>query len=132
MHHRMNRTSCRRGAAMVEFALILPVLVLILFGVIEFGRMVMVHQVLVNASREGARLAVLPGTTSAQVQNTIDGYMASAGITGHTATFPDPNTIPPGQSLTVSVSVPYEDVSWGGMYYLGDAELEADVVMRRE
>ena len=47
----------RTGAAVIEFAVIGPLLVLLILGVIEFGRMVMVQQILTNASREGARRA---------------------------------------------------------------------------
>lgn len=45
----------QRGAAAVKFAASAPVFVLLLFGMIEFGRMVMVQQMLTNATREGAR-----------------------------------------------------------------------------
>src|SRR5690606_32800631 len=48
----------RRGASAVEFALVAPIFVLFVFGMVEYGRMVMVQQVLTNASREGARRAV--------------------------------------------------------------------------
>ena len=53
----------RRGAAAVEFAVVAPIFLLLVFGMIEYGRMVMVQQVLTNASREGARCAVLDGAT---------------------------------------------------------------------
>ncbi len=43
----------RRGTAAVEFALVAPVFFLLVFGMIEYGRMVMVQQVITNASREG-------------------------------------------------------------------------------
>ncbi len=42
----------RRGAAAVEFAIVAPVFFLLVFGMIEYGRMVMVQQVITNASRE--------------------------------------------------------------------------------
>jgi Flp pilus assembly protein TadG len=48
-----------RGAAAAEFGLILPVLLLILFGIIEFGRMWNVRQTLTDAAREGARVAAV-------------------------------------------------------------------------
>ena len=57
----------RRGAAAVEFAVVAPVFFILIFGMIEFGRMVMVQQVITNASREGARLSVLDGTTATDV-----------------------------------------------------------------
>ncbi len=44
---------------MVEFAIVAPIFFLLIFGMIEFGRVVMVQQLLTNASREGARLGVL-------------------------------------------------------------------------
>ena len=58
----------RRGAAAVEFAVVAPIFLLLVFGMIEYGRMVMVQQVLTNASREGARVAVLDGSTAQQVR----------------------------------------------------------------
>ena len=46
----------RLAAAAVEFAVVAPVFLLLVFGMIEYGRMVMVYQILTNASREGARV----------------------------------------------------------------------------
>ena len=66
------RKEKRRGAAVVEFALVVPVFILLVFGMIEFGRAIMVQQVLVNASREGARQAVLDGTTVADIESQIN------------------------------------------------------------
>lgn len=57
----------RRGAAVTEFAVVAPIMILLKMGMIEIGRMVMVKQVMVIASREGARLGALPGTSNADV-----------------------------------------------------------------
>ncbi len=80
----------RRGAAAVEFAIVAPVFFLLVFGMIEYGRMVMVEQVLTNASREGARVGVLDpptGQTSLPlVTSTVNNYLTSAGISGATIT----------------------------------------------
>src|SRR5262245_57058974 len=54
----------RRAAAAVEFAVVAPIFLLLVFGMIEYGRMVMVYQIVTNASREGARAAVLDGATT--------------------------------------------------------------------
>jgi len=67
MPHRMNQ----RGVAAVEFALLLPVLIMVLFGIIEFGIALSRQQVLDTASREGARLGirqVVPRPTAADIQ----------------------------------------------------------------
>src|SRR6266581_3486012 len=70
--------TCRRnrwGAAAVEFAVVAPVFFLMVFGMIEYGRMVMVQQVITNASREGARVGVLDGATTADVTTAVNNYL---------------------------------------------------------
>lgn len=52
--------SCQKGAAAVEFAIVLPLLVLLMGGIIEFGIILYDQQVINNATREGARAAVNP------------------------------------------------------------------------
>ena len=53
------------GAQLVEFALVLPLLLLVVLGIAEFGFMFQRYEVVTNAAREGARMAVLPGYTTA-------------------------------------------------------------------
>ena len=57
-----------RGQALVEMALILPVLLLIIFGIIEFGRIFNAHITLTHASREGARAGALGGSNTEIVE----------------------------------------------------------------
>ena len=59
IRHRISR---EEGVAAVEFALILPVLALLLFGVLEFGRVWSQYQVFQGAAREGARCAAVQAT----------------------------------------------------------------------
>ncbi len=130
----------KRGAAVIEFALVLPVFILLIFGMIEFGRAVMVQQILVNASREGARQAVLDGSTVAEVANRVNTYLAAAVINGATTeyavngtTVADPSIAGYGEAVTVRVSVPYDNVNWIPVPdYLGGTLLSASTVMRRE
>ena len=53
------------GQSIIEFAVLLPILLLVIFGITEFGRAILVKNVLHTASREGARLAVVSDSTSA-------------------------------------------------------------------
>ena len=72
-----------KGAAAVEFALLLPLLMMILFGIIEFGIALHQQSILTNASREGARLGIVqsvPAITTGQINATIDNYLTGAGI----------------------------------------------------
>lgn len=72
---------CTRGNAVVEFALVLPILLLVLFGITELGRMIMTTNVLNTASREGARLAAVSTVSdSLSVQARVNEVLAAASI----------------------------------------------------
>jgi Flp pilus assembly protein TadG len=124
----------RRGAAAVEFAIVLPVFVILVFGMIEYGRMVMVQQVITNASREGARTAVLDGATTTSVQAAVTSYLTDAKISGGTANVnPSPASAGSGDPITVTVNIPFSAVSWlPSPMYLGGKTLSASTTMRRE
>ncbi len=136
--------SCRRcrinrqGAAAVEFALVAPLFFLMVFGMIEFGRMVMVQQVITNASREGARIAVLDSqtATASLVANTVSTYLQNAGISGETVTIDpaEPTSAAYGEPVTVTVRIPFSSVSWlpAPMFINANTNLTASTVMRRE
>ena len=119
----------------MEFAVVAPVFLLLVFGMIEYGRMVMVQQVLTNASREGARVAVLDGSTSQQVQDTVNQYLNSGSISGAVITVDPANPANAGfgDPVTVSVDIGFSQVSWlPSPMYLGGQTLSATTVMRRE
>jgi Flp pilus assembly protein TadG len=125
----------RLGAATVEFAVVVPVFFILVFGMIEFGRMVMVQQVITNASREGARQAVLDGATTAEVTTAVNSYLSSGSISGATVTVtPNPPTNAAfGDPVSVSVSIAFSQVSWlPSPMFLGGRTLTATTVMRRE
>lgn len=125
----------RRGAAAVEFAVVAPVFLLLVFGMIEYGRMVMVQQILTNASREGARCAVLDGATHQMVVDTVTQYLTSGSIQGANITVnpTNPEDAGFGDPVTVTVDIGFSGVSWlPSPMYLGGTTLSATTVMRRE
>jgi Flp pilus assembly protein TadG len=127
--------SRRSGAAAVEFAVVAPIFFLVVLGIIEFGRMAMVEQVITNAAREGARVGVIDDSTRAIVVDKVRRYMASAGISIATIDVtPDPpSSAGYGEGVTVTVSVPFDDVSWlPNPFFVGGKTLTAQAVMRRE
>lgn len=83
---RCRNRSNRRGAAAVEFAIVAPLFFLLILCIIEFGRLMMVEEILVNAARTGARTAIVPGQTDANVTTAVSNYLSAAGISGYTAT----------------------------------------------
>ena len=126
----------RRGAALVEFALLLPLLLALLFGFIEFGRALMVQSILTNAAREGARTSTLLGATDSQVGQVIDNYMTGNQISGHSHSLaPSLSGAPSKAAIKVTVTVPYNNVTWipiNSLSWLKGRILRAEATMRRE
>lgn len=100
-----------RGQSLVEMAVVLPVLLLLVIGMIEFARAWMFQQLITNIAREGARLAVIPTSDQAMVQTRIDALLTAASINPASATVnlticTGPNCT--GQSDIVQIQVPYQ------------------------
>jgi Flp pilus assembly protein TadG len=115
----MKPFSCRNGVAMIEFAFVLPVLMVLAFGIIEFGLLMYNQQVITNASREGARAGIvqaspLPRPDPTYITGVVNAYCASRLVTfGGTGT-PMTDTLGTapcaafGNNLTVSVTYSYQ------------------------
>lgn len=69
-----------RGAELIEFALVLPLLLMIVLGIVDFGFLFQRMQVVTNAAREGARMAVLPGYATADVQARVRDFVQTGGV----------------------------------------------------
>jgi Flp pilus assembly protein TadG len=77
---RMKRFESERGTALMETALTLPLILLVSVGIFEFGRAFQMVQVLTNAAREGARVAVLPGSSVDQVKDRVVDYLKAGQV----------------------------------------------------
>jgi len=77
-----SRWRSERGAELIEFALVAPILIFIIAGIIDFGMMFRTFEAVTNAAREGARVGVLPGYNPPDVQTRVNAYLASSGLTG--------------------------------------------------
>ena len=87
------------GAELIEFALVLPMLLLVVLGIAEFGFMFQRYEVITNAAREGARIAVLPGYSTADVQNRVAAYVTQGRV-------PTTTTNPAVAVIDVDIPVP--------------------------
>jgi Flp pilus assembly protein TadG len=94
-----------RGAELIEFAIVLPVLLLIVMGIVDFGFMFQRYVVLTNAAMEGARVAVLPGYQTADVQARVTAYAEGGGIPA--------GTVPPAVVADVALPAP-GGTTWPG------------------
>lgn len=78
----IGRLRDERGAELIEFAVALPLLLFVVLGVVDFGFMFQRYLVLTNAAMEGARVAMLPGYSTADAQARASAYAAAGGVPG--------------------------------------------------
>lgn len=122
-----------RAAAVVEFAVVLPLLLTILFGIIQYGWVFMVRQTLSTAAREGCRLAVLQSSVEPfdNVATRVANVMSPTGLTTYSVTMTHATDADPVE--TVEVSVPYADVSLMGSFFGShNSNLVGSCSMRKE
>lgn len=108
--HKMNPNSLnnKKGAALVEMALILPLLMLIIFGIFEFGRAMYITNTLNNAAREGARRAAVspaPIDIEAYVKSCIPFDKTGLAISTN------PSAPSSGAAVTVTVTQPFQAIT---------------------
>ena len=139
---KLANTRCRqRGAAAVEFAVVLPLLVVLVFGMIEFGIMFYNKAVITNASREGAR-AGITGLTNSQIETIVKDYsntnLINLGNVSENDLDPmgDPDddiiiSLDAQNDLTVRIEYGY-DFLLGSLLGFTKTTIEARTVMRME
>lgn len=132
------------GAELIETALTLPLILLVVIGIIEFGWVFQKYEVVTNAAREGARVLVLPAFAADDAVARVEQYLTAAGLDPDLATIPTPGA--PVQTdlggtciwtVTVSVSYPHEAPFLAGIgsYFgssFGTFALNASSTMRTE
>lgn len=121
------------GQSMVEFALILPVLLFIVIGIIEFGFMFSGYLALTNASREAVRYISLGGDNASAIQRAKD---VSMNLDPNQMTIlidPSGGIRERGDSVKVTIQYDYKFLTpFFGVLFGNTLELEADAVMRVE
>ncbi len=137
LHRRTrSRRFARRGVASIEMALVFPLLLLIAFGIIEFGQLFFVRLTLINAAREGARTATLmidPADKAALVQERTEAALIGGGLSGKNYTIEYVSAPSPGVEESVTVSIPFFEVSLlGGYFSFTDITLTGSCTMSRD
>jgi Flp pilus assembly protein TadG len=125
-----------KGSSVVEFAVVLPILLAFLFGILEFGRVMMVCHTLNNAARAGARIAVLPGADNSAVLNAINSELSGSGLTMDVIEFSpsDVEDADRDDPVTVSVKINYDSIGFvtGFFPMLNGVQFKGTAVMRKE
>lgn len=116
----------RKGVAAVEFAVTLPLLLLLLAGVWEVGAIINTQQITNNAVRVGGRQASTGLNTNAGVQQAVLQYLQNAGVQTQNVTVTVTDVTSGGDvsaanqmdQLKVTVTIPFADVAWDALNYV--------------
>ena len=137
----LGMNNSEKGASAVEFALVLPLLLTLLFGTIEFGLLMYDKAMLTNACREGARFGIIsasPRKTPDEITTVINQYCASNLITFGAATTPGVSVSSTGQNfgddLTVTATYQYSFLFMDNVInaLIGGTNLSAQAIMKYE
>jgi Flp pilus assembly protein TadG len=136
------RWRSRRGSQIVEFALVLPLLMILVFGIVDFSIGLYDKAVVTNASREGARAGIImktPRLTSEEIQDVVWNYCTGHMITFGATAFQKSDIVvvgaqgASGADLEVTVTYPFEFVVISTLVpSLGTPTLQAKTVMKME
>jgi Flp pilus assembly protein TadG len=128
----------RKGATVVEVALISTVIFTIVLGIIEVGRGLMVIHLLNNAAEAACRVGIVEGQTTANIKTAALNVLTPCGINGETATVQvndgsaDASTAQAGDEITVLISVPVASISWVPNVKFLQGSLQGQYTLRRE
>ena len=102
----------RRGVSVVEFSLVLPVFLMILFAGFEFARICLVRNAANNAAYQAARRVMVPGATVADANTEVTRLLSIFGVNQFTVTVnPSPITLATDR-VTVSIAIPANQCGW--------------------
>jgi Flp pilus assembly protein TadG len=118
-----------RGQSLVEFALVLPIFIIMLFGIIEFGRLWETVNVVTSAAREGARVAAVTLPDPAQVNSAAQNVLQAGNIAGATVTVAGPNA---NSEVTVTVTFNYTPITGAILPGMGPFPIVRSSIMRWE
>jgi Flp pilus assembly protein TadG len=124
-----------RGALTVELAVVLPVVLLFIWGLFEFARLLLAADTIVSAAQDGCRTGITPGSTSADVTAEINTILSSGFISGATVTITpaEASTLKTGEALTVTIKVPFSQITWlPTPQFLSGKVVKTTCVMLRE
>ncbi len=137
----------RRAVAAVELAVVVPILGMLMMGMFELSRAMMVKETLCVAARKGCRTGILRQYGNQDIINDATNIMSDNGFGTTTfnppsigsititvtspsgATLSDALDAPPGSTVSVQVAIPVSSTSWVPSHFLSSSSLESDTIV---
>ena len=122
----------RRGSSVVEFSLCVPVLFAVIFGIIEYSRMLQIQHTVRQAALEGARAGIALDAATSDVQTAVTNITGIIGIVSPTVTI-SPNPLAwSSKTITVTVSANAGQNGWLLWFFTAGSPISATITMARE
>jgi len=119
----------QKGQSLVEFALVLPVFIILLFGIMEFGRLWEISNVLTSAAREGVRVAAVTAPDQALVVSAAQNVLNAAQISNAVVQVAGPNA---SNEVSVTIIFNYQPMSGVIIPGLASMSITRSTTMRWE
>ncbi|MEZ5941873.1 MAG: TadE/TadG family type IV pilus assembly protein [Planctomycetaceae bacterium] len=127
-----DRPEERSGAAAVEFAVALPVMLMIIFGCVEMTRLNMLKNSVEHAVYEGARAAAVPGRTADDAIAKVEAELAIVSAKDATIDVTPAVILDTTTEIKVTVSLPLNSNAWVAPRFLKDKVLQRSCTLTRE
>jgi Flp pilus assembly protein TadG len=122
----------RGAAAVVEFALVVPLVLMLAFAAIEFARVIMIRHSVDNAVYESARLAIIPGGTAAEARSETERLFSIIGISDFLVDVVPAVLTAETPEVTVRITVPLDSNSYFPQRFFAGRTIRRELTMRRE
>ncbi len=126
------QTHHRRGATVVEFALMAPIAFLLTFGLIEFSRVNMIRNTAQNAAYEGARAAIIPGGDAAVAKKSAEDVLETIRVKEATVTVTPETITNSTPRISVTISIPLGKNMWLAPSYVTGQSMTRTCELNRE
>ena len=136
MNRMKSRSKRRRGASAVEFAIVAPIVFLVVLALMQFAGVLMSQNTITAAAREGARLVSMPASDSKKdIKDAVKQRLEIGGVDASLATItvrPNLSTVQAGDEVRVAVSAPLNRMGWIWAMTPPDSTLSAEISCVRE
>lgn len=122
----------RRGATLVEFALVIPIVFLLFFAAVEFSRVAMIRHTVDNAVYEAARVAIVPGSTALDAQNEARRVLSSVDVNLPSIVVTPSRIERTTPEVSVRVTVPLNANSFVPPQFFAGRSITRELTLRRE
>jgi Flp pilus assembly protein TadG len=131
-HRQTHSLNARKGAALVEFAVMVPILFVLFFACVEFSRVAMIRHTIDNAVYEAARTAIVPGGTAANAQAEARRMLSAMGIINSSIEVTPQTLTRSTPQVSVRINVPIDSNSYVPPQFFAGRSITRELTMQRE